>query len=300
TSMPSRLNISRENPSTGNSWRPALPVSAVSPPYIVTASSLPSSWRWSCFSRKPSSVRVTTQVRDRSSPTWKGMRISASLHSRTCITSGLPSNASGVVLGGSLAAMVPAKAWPHRAPSRSKKASWAVAAGASGEASALAVLPAGSGAAGFGEQAERATASVAASRARGAFRVLSMPGRYPQSRGTASRHQFRAGPVHRRHPRPAGEAGIGERGLHRRRAGIRGGDVDKPAEHARARPGDARTQRAVGQRRLLDGGEAGDQVRAARLDQHVAQPRRDQRVIAAVQAGEEQRQAFTLPDELAD
>ena len=46
----------------------------VSPPYIVIASGLPSAWRWSCFRRRPSAVRVTTQVREWSSPTWNGMR----------------------------------------------------------------------------------------------------------------------------------------------------------------------------------------------------------------------------------
>jgi hypothetical protein len=59
----------------------------------VTASLLPSAWRWSCFRRNPSGARVMTQVRERSSPTWNGMRIAASPHSRTCITSALPAKA---------------------------------------------------------------------------------------------------------------------------------------------------------------------------------------------------------------
>ena len=81
----------------------------------VTASGAPSRWRWSCFKRRPSGVRVSTQVRERSSPTWNGMRSACEGESqpRTCITSGLPSKASGVVGLGTLAMTRPAKACPQ-------------------------------------------------------------------------------------------------------------------------------------------------------------------------------------------
>ena len=59
--------------SAKNSWRRAAPAPNVSPPYWVISSSVPSSCRWSCFNRRPLSVRVKTQVRDLSSPTWKGI-----------------------------------------------------------------------------------------------------------------------------------------------------------------------------------------------------------------------------------
>ena len=66
---PSFSNSVFESASTGNSCRPAEPGATVSPPYIVTSSGLPSSWRWSCLSRSPDAVRVSTQVRLRSVPT---------------------------------------------------------------------------------------------------------------------------------------------------------------------------------------------------------------------------------------
>jgi hypothetical protein len=105
---PSRSNSAMDSASTGNSCRVAVPVAAVSPPYIVTASGVPSSCRWSCFSRSPSPVRVSTQVRERSSPTWNGIFHCASPHSRTCITSGWFANGSGVVEAGWFATMRPA------------------------------------------------------------------------------------------------------------------------------------------------------------------------------------------------
>ena len=102
--------MATDSASTGNSWRTVDPGAAVSPPYIVTASGVPSWCRWSCFRRRPWSVRVSTQVREWSSPTWNGMRISRSGASqpRTCITSAWPSNGSGVAEAGWLATMRPA------------------------------------------------------------------------------------------------------------------------------------------------------------------------------------------------
>src|SRR5690606_9195674 len=108
-----------------------------------------------CFRRRPESVRVTTQVRERSSPTQKGIRISSAEQSRTCISRRLPAKSESAA---SLVTTLPSNRWPHRAVRLAKKASCADA-GASAVAAA--------GAAGSDEQAERArpAARTAAERA---------------------------------------------------------------------------------------------------------------------------------------
>jgi hypothetical protein len=67
-------------------------------------------------------VRVSTQVRLWSSPTWNGTLTSSGLHSRTCMTSVLPSKGSSG-MAGSLAMMRPSKASPQCVASRSRNRS---------------------------------------------------------------------------------------------------------------------------------------------------------------------------------
>ncbi len=100
-----------------------LPSPSVSPPYWVSLSSLPSSCRWSCLRRRPAPVRVITQVRERSSPTWNGIRISSAEQSRTCMTRDLPAKAASASTGG--LAIRPAKALPHKLDRRAKNRSCA-------------------------------------------------------------------------------------------------------------------------------------------------------------------------------
>ena len=64
-------------------------------------------------------VRVTTQVRERSSPTWKGMRIVSAEHSRTCMTRRLPAKLASAATGG--LTMRPSNALPHSAERLAKK-----------------------------------------------------------------------------------------------------------------------------------------------------------------------------------
>src|SRR5690554_3504174 len=66
------------------------PVLAAVPPYWVTSSGLPSSFRWSCLSVMVSSVLVKIQVLDLSSPAKNGIRILFSSQLFTCITNFLP------------------------------------------------------------------------------------------------------------------------------------------------------------------------------------------------------------------
>jgi hypothetical protein len=45
-------------------------------------------------------VRFTTQVRDRSAPTWKGIRMVSREQSRTCMTSFLPAKLASALTRG--------------------------------------------------------------------------------------------------------------------------------------------------------------------------------------------------------
>src|SRR5699024_10974438 len=67
-----------------------------------------------------SPLRVSTQVRERSSPTMKGMRIFPSLHSRTCINRRLPAKSFSPA-GASISS--PSKAWPQSACRLDQKSS---------------------------------------------------------------------------------------------------------------------------------------------------------------------------------
>lgn len=73
--------------SAGKNCVLAEPVFVALPPYCVTASSVPSACRWSCLSWISCSLSiVNTQVRDKSSPTKKGIRKRPSSQLRTCMT----------------------------------------------------------------------------------------------------------------------------------------------------------------------------------------------------------------------
>src|SRR5690606_19311424 len=103
------------------------PSPRVSPPYCVRASSLPSSWRWSCLRRSPSSVRVRTHVRERSSPALNEMWVASSEQYRTCMTRSLAAN---VVSPGGTSTTAPANADPHRACSEAQNWSCPLPSGA--------------------------------------------------------------------------------------------------------------------------------------------------------------------------
>jgi hypothetical protein len=97
---PARVNSATLSASTGKDWARAVPGVAVSPPYMVTGSLLPSSWRWSCLRRRPpSGLRVTSQVRERSQLpsarwTWNGTAMRVSLHAVTAITIAAPARSA--------------------------------------------------------------------------------------------------------------------------------------------------------------------------------------------------------------